>query len=309
VTAVFLLPTAAIVGIYLLLAAANRFGLSGTATLQRLFLRSGVGAPTPFASPDFYVRLLWDFGGPVVIVTAGLAFLALLSRWKNLDPMAAIAVGSFAGIFLFFSAVHDKAPRAIVLWIPFAALVVAHAFSHPRLRGRVGWGLAALVCGACLINGWIGSDQARLVSGTGQVGRWLAAHPGTIFAERFPNVVIYTERQWDLTRGLDPAHAIVVPTGNVTIDILRQKAVRWVVVDADGLSYGDPAFKDVAACGQPVAEFNDPAGWSQLQFLETADSLHLGYDGVLAQRSRTLALSHGKQTIRIYDLATLPSPC
>jgi hypothetical protein len=83
---------------------------------------------------------------------------------------------------------------------------------------------------------------------------------------------------------------------------LRQDGVRWVVVDADALYYGEPFFKQLVACGQPAAEFRDPAGWSRLQFLEVADSLHLGYDGVLARRDQALAISQGKQIIRIYDL-------
>ena len=61
-------------------------------------------------------------------------------------------------------------------------------------------------------------------------------------------------------------------------------------------------FGQLIACGRPAVAFDDPAGWSRLQFVEEADTVHLGYDGVLAARDRILAMSQGQQVIRIYDL-------
>ena len=307
--AVCLIPAAGFVTLYLLLLGGAALGLPRlSGYLQDEFVRSGSGAALPFALPDFYVRTFWDFLGPVVALTAGLGCAALLWSWKKLDPLAAVALGSLLGTFVFFTAIHDKAPRAIVICVPFAALVAARAVTLLGNRA-LQWGAALTVCGACLVSGWAGGDSARLVSGTGDAGRWLAAHPGAIVASRAPVFVAYTERKWDVSAGIDPAHAIVEPDGHrpwvvdATVQGLRQRDARWVVVDSHALIISpSPVFSELIACGRPVAEFNDPAGWSRLRFLEEADSLHLGYDAVLALRDRLLAVSQA-QTIRIYDLA------
>jgi hypothetical protein len=305
--AVCLIPAAGIVTLYLLLIGGAALGLPRlSGYLKDEFVRSGSGSALPFALPDFYVRTFWDFLGPVVALAAGLGCVALLWSWKKLDPLAAIALGSLVGTFLFFTAIHDKAPRAIVICVPFAALVLARAVTLLN-RKTLQWGAALTLCGACLISGWT-SDSARLVSGSGDAGRWLAAHPGAIVASRAPVFVAYTERTWDAGAGIDPAHAIVEPDGHrpwvvdATVQGLRQRGARWVVVDSHALIISpSPVFAELIACGRPVAEFNDPAGWSQWKFLEEADSLHLGYDAILALRDRVLATSQG-QTIRIYDL-------
>src|SRR5207302_10884160 len=121
---------------------------------------------------------------------AAIAIAVLLWNRRRLDPLAATACGGLLGSILFFSAVHDKAPRAMAVLVPFAALVVARAVSLPNiplpllgqartislpLWGRAGWGqwtVAALLCAAVLVSGWTSSVQA--ISGTGQAGRWLA---------------------------------------------------------------------------------------------------------------------------------------
>jgi hypothetical protein len=298
-----LLPTVAIVAIYLLIGGAGAVGLPHLpALVNRQFIRSGGGVPLPFASPDFYPRTLWEFGGPALVVAAGLGLVACLWIWKRLDPLTALAVGSLAGILLFFSAAHDKAPRAIAVCIPFAALVVARGVMVPK-RPALQWTAALALCATCLAVGWTESSFARDPSGTAQAGTWLAARPGAIVTTRGPVYAALTEQRWDVAGGLDPAHRIVVPLGDSTIASLRHDGARWVVVDAHALlTSPSRIFQQLLACGRSAAEFDDPADWSRLQFLEEADSLHAGYDAVLERREQLLRASQGREIIRIYDL-------
>ena len=309
-----LVPAAGLVMIYLLVAAANALGLPGLPhTVRYWFVRGSGAAPLPFRFPDFYLRTFWDFGGPVFMAAAGIGGVALVWRWKKLDPLAAIALGSLLGVFLFFSAAPDKAPRAIAICIPFAALTVARAVA--LLRGNAQqWAVALALCGLCLVSGWMGSGVAREVSGTGQAGRWLASHPGPLTAYRPGNYLVFVDqrpdaivsvhgdRRWEVVQPDDPAHRIVVPEGDLTLTDLRQDGVRWAVVDADALFYGAPVFRQLVACGQPAVEFADPASWSRLEFLELADIFHLDYGTVLRRGNAALAAANGRQTIRIYDL-------
>ncbi len=297
-----LVPTVAIVGTYLLLGAAAAVGLPHLpALLSRQFIRSGAGAALPFAFPDFYLRTLWEFGGPTFLLAGG-GLVACMWSWRRLDPLAAIAIGTMVGTLLFFSAAHDKAPRAIVACVPFAALVIARGVTLLR-SPALQWAVALTLCGACLATGWTESSFAREASGTAQAGRWLAAHPGPIVTTRGPVYVAYTEQRWDVVAGLDPEHRIVTPVGDSTIENLRHDAARWVVVDAHALLMSaSPIFAQLLGCGRPAAEFNDPADWSRLQFLEDADSLHVGYDAVLLKREQILRASQGREVIRIYDL-------
>jgi hypothetical protein len=313
---VCLVPAAGLVMIYLLVAAANTLGLPGLPhTVKYWFVRGSGAAPLPFRFPDFYLRTFWDFGGPVFMAAAGLACVALVWRWKKLDPLAAIALGSLLGVFLFFSAAPDKAPRAIAICIPFAALVVARAVA--LLRGNAQqWAVALALCGVFLISGWTGSGVAREMSGTGQAGRWLASHPGPLTAYRPGNYLVFVDqrpdaivsvhgdRRWEVEQPDDAAHRIVVPEGDLTLTDLRQDGVRWAVVDADALFYGAPVFRQLVACGQPAVEFADPASWSRLEFLELADIFHLDYGTVLRRGDAALAAANGRQTIRIYDLGS-----
>jgi hypothetical protein len=312
--AICLSPALILVSIYLLVFGANALRLPGLPHVVRYwFVRSSSGGGLPFAFGDFYPHLFWDYVGPVLVVAVILALLVLVYHWRKLDPIAALALGSLAGTFLFFSAAHDKAPRVMVICIPFAAIVLARAVTLLRNQ-PLQWAVALVVCIAGLASGVVGASGVSDLSGTGAVGRWLASHPGPLTAHRPLNYLVYVEQQrldavtavnagpkWEVLPG-NPAHRIVVPVGVLTIADLRQDGVRWAVVDADGLYYGEPFFKQLVACGQPTVEFADPAGWSRLQFLEVADSLHIGYDGVLARRDQALATSHGKQIIRIYDL-------
>jgi hypothetical protein len=311
---VCLLPALAIGTLYLLVAAAHTLGLPHLPGVLRYWVvRSNAGATVLFPTPDFYIRTFWDFGGPVFVGVGVLAFLAVVWNWKKLDYLAAIAVGSLAGTLVFFGNAQDKAPRAIAICIPFAALLVARAVMLWRNKG-LQWLIGLAVCGVCLASGWAGSTDARDVSGTAQAGRWLASHPGPIAAYRPANYLVFVTREPDaitvvltdlkgeITPAAGPAHRIVVPLGDLSLATLRQDGVRWAVVDADALYYGGPAFKQLVACGRAAAEFPDVAGWSRLEFLEIADSLHLTYDAVLAMRTEALAVSQGRQTIRIYDL-------
>lgn len=312
--AICLSPALILVTIYLVVFGANVLRLPGLPHFVRYwFVRSSAGGGLPFAFFDFYPRTFLDYAGPALAVALAAAVAALIYNWRKLDPIAAIALGSLAGTFLFFSAAHDKAPRVIVICIPLAALVLARAVTlwrNPLLQ----WATALSVCAACLVSPLAGGSGVSDWSGTGEAGHWLASHPGPLTAHRPLNYLVYVEQKklqaveavnagpkWEIMPS-DPAHRIVVPVGVLSIADLRQDGVRWVVVDADALYYGEPFFKQLVACGQPAAEFRDPAGWSRLQFLEVADSLHLGYDGVLARRDEALAISQGKQVIRIYDL-------
>ena len=304
-----LMPALAMTAAYLLVLVADVFHVHVPAAVHHL-LRSG-GAPVPFAFPDFYPRTLWDFAGPVAVIVTAIAIVVLLWNRRRLDPLAATAIGGLLGSILFFSAVHDKAPRAMAVCVPFAALVVARAVSlplpPPPLRGRVGvgglqWMVAGLICAAVLVSGWT-SQATQAISGTGQAGRWLAERPGTIVASRAPVFTLYTERNWDLVAGPTRAHAMAPLTTSSTIASLRQEGARWVVVDAHGLLIEQsPAFRQLIACGTPSAEFNDSASWAPRPFLEEADTLHLDYGGILRLRDQLLASVGGAQTIRIYDL-------
>jgi hypothetical protein len=312
--AICLSPAILLVTIYLIVFVASVLRLPGLPHVVRYwFVRSSSGGALPFAFFDFYPRTFLDYAGPALAVALVLAVGALIYNWRKLDPLAGLAFGSLAGTFVFFSAAHDKAPRVLVICIPLAALVLARAVTlwrNPLLQ----WAAALAVCAACLVSGAAGGSGVSDWSATGEAGRWLASHPGPLTAHRPLNYLVYVEQKnldavtaanagpkWEVMPS-DPAHRIVVPVGALTIDDLRQDGVRWAVVDADALYYGEPFFKQLLACGQPVVEFRDPAGWSRLQFLEVADSLHLGYDGVLARRDEALAISNGKQVIRIYDL-------
>ena len=301
-----LVPTAAIVATYLLIGATAAVGLPHLpALVNRQFIRSGGGAPLPFAFPDFYPRTLWEFGGPALLLATGLGLLACLWSWKRLDPLAAIAIGGLAGTLLFFSAAHDKAPRAIAVCIPFAALVAARGVMLWR-RPALQWTAALVVCAISLAAGWTGSGFAREPSGSAQAGRWLSAHPGEIVTTRGPLFAAYAERTWDVDVAAepDPAHRIVIPASDSTISSLRHDGARWVVVDAHALLTSPSGiFEQLLLCGgRPAAEFNDPADWSRLQFLEEADSLHTGYNPVLLRRQQLLRASQGQEIIRIYDL-------
>jgi hypothetical protein len=298
-----LVPTAGIVIVYLLIPVGAAVGLHLPTAFSNQFIRSSAGAPLPFASPDFYLRTFWDFGGPIFVAAACLGLAAAIWRWKSLDPLAAIALGSLVGTFLFFSAAHEKAPRVIVICIPFAALLAARATTL-LTRTRWRWPVALTVCAACLVTGWAGSGFTRELSGTGQAGRWLAAHPGAIAAVRAPVYAVYTERTWDPLVGVDPDHTFVTASAASTVQDLRGEGVRWAVVDGQALLVSSsPVYAQLLACGQPTAEFNDPADWTPIQTLEAADTLHLGYGATLARRDRILSDSGGKETIRIYDLA------
>ena len=160
-----LVPTAAIVGTYMLLVGAAAVGLPHLpALLSRQFIRSGAESALPFAFPDFYVRTLWEFGGPTLLLAGG-GLVACLWSWRRLDPLAAIAIGSMVGTLLFFSAAHDKAPRAIVACVPFAALVIARGVTLLR-SPALQWTVALTLCGTCLVTGWTESSFARDASGS-----------------------------------------------------------------------------------------------------------------------------------------------
>jgi len=303
------MPAPAMTAAYLLVLVADVFHVHVPAAVHHL-LRSG-GSPVPFAFPDFYPQTLWYFAGPVAVIVTAIAIVVLLWNRRRLDPLAATAIGGLLGSILFFSAVHDKAPRAMAVCVPVAALVVARAVSLPLLRaplrGRVGvgglqWMVAGLICAAVLVSGWT-SQSAQAISGTGQAGRWLAERPGTIVASRAPVFTLYTERNWDLVAGPTRAHAMAPLTTASTIASLRQEGARWVVVDAHALLIEQsPAFRQLMACGTPSAEFSDSASWAPRPFLEEADTLHLDYGGILRLRDQLLASVGGAQTIRIYDL-------
>lgn len=311
---VCLLPAAGLVTIYLFVTAASAFGLPALPHALRFwFVRGSAAATLPFRYPDFYLRTFWDYGGPLFLAAAGLAVVALVWRWKQLDPLAAISLGSLLGIVLFFSAAPDKAPRAIVIAIPFAALVVGRAVTLVK-GASAQLAVALALCGVFLVSGWAGSGVAREVSGTGAAGRWLASHPAPlvayrpgnylVFVDQRPDLIVnvHADRRWEIAQPDDPQHRLVVPDGDLTLTDLRQDGVRWAVVDADALFYGAPVFRQLVACGQPAAEFADPASWSRLEFLELADIFHLDYDTVLRKGATALTAANGRETIRIYDL-------
>jgi hypothetical protein len=295
-------PLAMVAAVYLLVVARAMLGVPRLpAELQNQFIRSSAGVPVPFAFPEFYPRTFWDFAGPVFILAVAVGLAVFARSWKTLDPLASVAIGSLLGSFFLFSAVHDKAPRAIVVCVIFAALVVARGLPLLELRA-LRWPVALALCGALLVSGWVGSAVARDPSGTGRAGRWLAAHPGSIVTTRGPVFLPYTERTWSVVTGPDPAYQIITPGADTTIASLRQAGARWVVVDAHALLQRSPVFAQLLECGRPAVEFDDRAGWSRVQFLEEADSLHLGYGPTLALRAQALAAAQGAQTLRIYDL-------
>ncbi len=301
---VCLAPSVAIVLVYLLILAASRLaGIAQVPPWVESLIRPGSGLPVPFEYPDFYPRTLWEFGGPAFAGAVALGLVSMIRRRHLLDHLETAAIGTLAGAILFFTAVHDKAPRAMAVGIPFAALIAARGLTLWQAR-RWQWTVAAAICAACLITGWTGSGPAREANGIGAAGRWLAAHPGGIVADRAPTVALYVDpavRQPAERQRLRP---IVQPPGYRTLSDLRQAGVRWAVVDADTwiLPWSSVA-RTLASCAQPVAEFDDPASWTRIWFLDGADTRRLGYDGMLAVRDAFLAATAGKMQISIYDLA------
>jgi len=304
VLAIAFAPAAAISAVYLLIAASRRLGgnVGLPSWVHDLLIRSGTVSPLPFAFPDFYPRTLWEFGGIAFIVAIALGALAMVRHRKRLDAIDVIAMAAFVGTLLFFSAPYDKAPRALVALIPFAALIAARAVTLWQQQATQ-WAVAAAVCAACLVNGLVGSAAAREPSGSAAAGRWLAAHQGNIAAARAPIVVLYAGwGGWDVG-GLHPERTIIDPEPYATVEELRKARIRWAVVDSVALALpGYRAIKALATCGQPVAEFDDPAGWSRIFFVGGADTLHAGYDDMLAVRERAVLANAGRMAIQIYDL-------
>jgi len=301
--ALCLAPAGVIVLAYVLILAASR--LTGTAHLPhwiQSLIRPGSGLPVPFQDPDFYLRTLWEFGGPAIAAAVALGLVAMFRRRHSLDHLEVAALGTLAGALLFFTAVHDKAPRAMAVAIPFAAVIAARGLTLWR-HHRWQWTVAAGMCAACLVTGWTGSGPAREASGIGAAGRWLAAHPGGIVADRAPTLALYLDpavRQPAERQRLRP---IVQPANYPTVRDLRRAGVRWAVVDADTwLLPWSAVARTLPSCVQPVAEFDDPASWTRIWFLEGADTRHLGYDGMLALRDDLLTATGGTMKIRIYDL-------
>ena len=270
------------------------------ASWLRHLLRAGPGLSLPFAQADFYPHVLWTYGGPLIAVLTVAAIAVLSWRRQALDPLATLSLGSLLGILMFFSAAQDKAPRTMAVAVPFAALLLARAVSLLGRAATSRWLAAVAVSATCLLSGLF-DPTPTIPSGTAQAGNWLAAHPGGIVASRAPIFVLYTEHRWDAAAGPDPAHALVRPSTVATPSALRATGARWVVVDAHGLVVNQsPVYRTLLACGRPVAQFADPAGWSARQVLDDADTLHLGYDGSLALVDRWRALAG--PAIRIYDL-------
>ena len=289
------LPSVALILIYLSLSVATQ-----VLHLQRLpwqitmLTRGGSDSPTLFSFPDFYIRSLWEFGGgAVMIAILALGVFAALQRHLRDGDLLMLAAGCLCGTLLFFTAVHDKAPRVAVATIPFAALIAARGMTLWR-RASLQWAAAVLACVAVLLAGWTGSSAAREPGGIGIAARWLAAHPGKIVVDRPPTVELYV-------RG--DSRSVRAPTGFAAISELRAAGVRWVVVDANTWVLPSSAVsRQLTVCGTPAAQFGDPASWTRLWFLDGADTLHLGYEGTLAVRGHALAANRGAMAIQIYDL-------
>jgi len=304
IVGICLLPTLAVILIYFfLLTGTQLLHLEQVRPLILKVVRGGSDRLTPFSFPDFYVRTFWEFGGGVVLaatlILGGVA--AVRSRLRD-GELLLLATGCLAGTLLFFSAVHDKAPRAVVAGIPFAALIAARGITLWRNRAWQ-WVGAAVICTAMLISGWIGSSAAREPGGISAAAGWLASHPGTIVADRPPTIELYLRQdRWD-TGVPERTRAIRDPHAFATLNEMRAAGVRWVVVDANTwILPASAVSRQLALCGKPAAAFDDRASWSRLWFLDGADTVHLGYDGTLAVRDRDLAASRGTIAIQIYDL-------
>lgn len=300
IVAACLIPAAAITAMYLVTLMLGFAGLRSLARLLAHLDRAGSGIALPFSNIDFYPRVLWDFGGPLILISLVAAMIVILWHWRQLDPLTAIGVGSLAGILAFFSVIGDKAPRAIVVTIPFTALLIARAVAFIKPTA-LRWMTAAGLALACVLTG-LGAAGQLGTSGSSAAGHWLAARTATIATSRPPVFALFTERRWDPALGLQPA--IVHPVADTTIDELRRQGVRYVVVDAHALLVGGSAvYNQLLTCGRPIAIFPDTGGWSRLQFVEEADTLHLGYNAALDLRGRLLAQVDNSQTIRIFDLS------
>ncbi len=304
IVVISLLPALAVIFIYVfLLAGTQLLRLEQVAPLIMKVVRSGSDRPTPFNFPDFYIRTFWEFGGSVVLATSlilgGVA--AVRNRLRD-GELLLLAAGSLAGTLVFFSAVHDKAPRAAVASIPFAALIAARGITLWRNRAWQ-WMGAAVICTAMLITGWTASSAAREPGGISAAARWLASHPGAIVADRPPTIELYVRQdRWD-TGVPERTRAIRDPNAFASLSEMRAAGVRWVVVDANTwILPSSTVSRQLALCGQPAAKFDDRASWTRLWFLDGADTVHLGYDGTLAVRNQALAASRGTMAIEIYDL-------
>jgi len=283
-----LAPGAAFVVLYLLAVLVGHL-LGDLPAYARLLVRSGSGAPVPFQALGFYPRTFWEFGGPAFAAALLAGAVAVVRARLRLTALDAVAVGTVLGSVLLFSTVHDKAPRALAICIPFAAVVAARAVTLVRGRMRQ-WSLALGICAICLLNAWAGSSPARDLSGTRAAGRWLAARPGAVAAERPQVVAIYVASD----------RRVVEARDFTSVAQLRAAGVRWVMVEGQSWVWPiETVSKRLAACAQPVVEFDDPAGVGRSFFLENADTLHLGYQETLTVREEALRATGGK--IRIYD--------
>ena len=180
------------------------------------------------------------------------------SRTGRADPRAPqdIAAGrdgrwNPGGSLLLFSAVYDKAPRAILVCVPFAALVAARGiplWRTPTTR----WVAAIALSVGFLVTGWAGSASIRQDSGTVAAGEWLATRQGDVATSLGPVYVLYVGwDRWDIG-GLPSHRRIVDPTTAPNVSALRQEGVRWAVVDVQSLALpGDPALKELPTCGRP----------------------------------------------------------
>lgn len=307
-----LAPAALILGAYLVIALDRAVGRTDfDAFAQSLWIRAGTGAVRPFASPDFYPRLLWEFGGAAAAGALVLGVLALIRNRRAITDLEVVVAATLVGTLLFFSTVHDKAPRALAVCLPFAALIAAGGVTLWHRR-RAQWVAAAAICTACLLGGWAGSSEARDVSGTEAAGRWLAARPGGILADRVHLFGLYVCPS--IAAAGEVSEAVCPATGEgsrwldgyphvyATIRQLRQGGIRWVVVDAQAWSQvrWDSVVRELVRCGKPAVQFSDPAGSSRHFFLENADYQGLGYDQALQLRAATVQALAGK--LRIYDL-------
>lgn len=307
-----LAPAALILTAYLVIALDQALGRSDLDAFgQSLWIRAGTGGVMPFGFPDFYPRLLWDFGGAAAAGALLLGVVGLIRNRRAINDLEVVVGASLVGTLLFFGTVHDKAPRALAVCLPFAALIAACGVTLGHRR-RAQWVTAAAICTVCLVGGWAGSGEARDASGTEAAGRWLAAQPGGILADRVHVFGLYVCPSVAAAGTASSSVCPVTAAGSrwldgypdvfATVGQLRAGGIRWVVVDGQSWSLlrPDTAEKELVRCGTPAVEFSDPAGSSRHFFLESADYQGLGYDQALQLRAATLK-ALGNQ-LRIYDL-------
>lgn len=261
--------------------------------LQHAF---GTGpAPALLAHLDFYPRIAWWLVGPAFLVVLGIALPAAWRRRQ--EPALGLALALLGGGLVTLTIGYDKAPRSLFVLVGPAALLAGGAPAAARRLGtQAGTVLGAIAVPAMIANcALVLPGLSAPDDGAAAVAGWLVAHPGA-YASQNTYVDVY---QPSRPRATDAGRSVAA---------LRAEGIRYVLDSGPQRVFGTemPAAAELGACAVPVATFADPALYTDLFMLETADVYHGGYDDALRMRARALAAAGGRPLLLIYDLEAAP---